>query len=187
MFTNNFENEEVYMKKLKQIIFEPYPMIGQRVKRPEDKEIILDSKLGYTLWDDKTEYPSIFENVFNMHVVLEDFVFTVEVKGQNAILKDKRYRWNNADIRGILKMFCSPDDRRIILCSGIHDYMLEFKQDIYRKIKSKYTPEEYRRLTSDIFIYLCESQGFTKFKAKLMGNLVDCFQKHFQKKKWQLL
>ena len=174
-------------RKVKSILFAPLPKIGQRIKTEKDKKVILDTKSGYSLYDDKENFPSIFENVFKMSVILDDFAFTIEIKDKNILKDDYRYRWNNADIRGVLKMFCSPDDHKIILPSGIHDFILENKVDVYKKIKSKVTPEEYRRLTSDIFIYLCISQGFSPCKAKIMGNLVDCFQKHFQRRKWQLL
>ncbi len=173
--------------KLIDVIFQPFPQVGQRIKKDEDKNIILDSKSGYTLYDDKENFPSIFENIFNVLVITEKYRFIFEVKGHNKIANDPRYRWNNADIKGVLKYFCSPDDRRIILPSGIHDYMLEFKAEIYAKIKYVCTPDEFRRLTSDIFIMLCEEQGFSKMKSKLMGNLVDCFQKYFQKRKWRSL
>lgn len=173
--------------RLIDVIFYPFPKIGQRVKCEEDKDIILCSKTGYTLYDDKLNFPSIFENVFNVQVITADFTFTFEVKGKSKILNDSRYRWNNADILGILKCFCSPDDRRIILPSGIHDYMLEFKEEIYSKIKHCCGVDEFRRLTSDIFVHLCKEQGFSSCKASLMGNLVDLFQKYFQKRKWRAL
>ncbi len=172
---------------LTNIIFQPFPRIGQRIKQESDKDIILCSKTGYSLFDDKNNYPSIFENVFNVLVVTSDFKFSFEVKGKNKIVKDQRYRWNNADICGILKCFCSPDDRRIILPSGIHDYMLEFKKEIYAKIKHCCTPAQFRELSSEIFIVLCKQQGFSSCKAEIMGNLVDFYQKHFQKKKWEAL
>lgn len=174
--------------KLLSVDFEPFPKGGQRFKKEGDKNIILDTKTGYSLYDDKALYPSIFENVFVVKVTTLYFYFEFKVCGKRIYAnKDLRYRWNNADIVGILKMFCSPDDRRIILPSGIHDYMLEFKKNIYSKISDICTPDEYRRITSEIFIYLCIQQGFSPLKAKIMGNLVDCFQKHFQKKKWNVL
>lgn len=172
--------------KLQFVKFTPKPQGGYRFRYENDKNIILDTKTGYSLYDDKLKYPSIFDNTFIVKVITEKFNFNFTVYGHENIKGDKRYRWNNADILGILKIFCSPDDRRIILPSGIHDYMLEMKAEIYKKIKDKCTISEYRRLTSDIFIFLCIQQGFSKTKAKIMGNLVDCFQKHFQKKKWNI-
>ena len=176
------------MKKiLTEVIFHPFPKIGQRIKQPADKFITLCSKTGYTLYDDKNNYPSIFENIFNVLVVTRDFKFSFEVRGKNKIAGDYRYRWNNADICGVLKCFCSPDDRRIILPSGIHDYMLEFKKEIYAKVKHCLSPQQFRALTSEIFIVLCKQQGFSSFKAGIMGNLVDFYQKYFQRRKWEVL
>jgi len=172
--------------KFQGILFEPKPQGGYRFKYEEDKKIILNSKTGYTLYDDKLDYPSIFENIFKVKVFTTNFDFSFKVEGKENINGDTRYRWNNADIRSILKLFCSPDDRRIVLPSGIHDYMLENKFEIYETIKDKCTMQEYRRLTSEIFIYLCTQQGFSTIKAKMMGNLVDYFQKNWQKKKWRL-
>lgn len=174
--------------KIISVDFKPFPKVGQRLKKKGDDKIILDTKTGYSLYEDKSLYPSIFENVFVVEVNTTDFYFEFKVFGrQQYANNDQRYRWNNADIVGLLKMFCSPDDRRIILPSGIHDYMLEFKEFVYDKISDVCTPDEYRRITSEIFIYLCTQQGFSPLKAKIMGNLVDCFQKHFQKKKWNVL
>ncbi len=186
---NTAGNGQKSFKKnnLYNVIFEPFPKIGQRIKKEKDKNVILCPKTGYTLYDDKSNYPSIFENVFYVLVVTGKFKFTFEVKNKNKITNDPRYRWNNADICGVLKCFCSPDDRRIILPSGIHDYMLEYKEEIYAKIKHCCTPEEFRELTSKIFIRLCKEQGFSACKAGIMGNLVDFYQKYFQKKKWQVL
>lgn len=170
--------------KLQKVTFKPKAQGGYRFKYEEDKQIVLNSKTGYTLYDDKLEYPSIFENTFTVAVYTDKFNFEFIVEGKENINGDTRYRWNNADIRSILKVFCSPDDRRIVLPSGIHDYMLENKFAIYETIKDKCTMQEYRRLTSEIFIYLCQQQGFSTVKAKIMGNLVDYFQKNWQKKKW---
>lgn len=169
-----------------EVKFSPNPDGGYRFRYEKDKCIVLDTKNGYTLYDDKMKYPSIFNNIFRVMVSTEKFDFTFDLKGRKNITGDLRYRWNNADIAGLLKFMCSPDDRRIILPSGIHDYMLEEKQYIYNRIKNKCTVEEYRRLTSDIFIFLCIEQGFSKTKANTMGNLVDFFQKNMCKDSWNI-
>lgn len=170
--------------KIQGIIFSPNPDGGHRFRYQKDKKIILNTKNGYTLWDDKLKYPSIFNNVFKTYIYTEKFNFCFKVFGHQVINNDSRYRWNNADIKGILQAFCSADDRRIILPSGIHDYMLEFKKEIYELVQKDCSIEEYRRLTSDIFIYLCIEQGFGKLKARMMGNIVDFWQKHHEKRKW---
>ncbi len=168
--------------KLQFVIFNPNPDGGQRFRYEKDKNTVLNTKTGYTLYDDKLKYPSIFNNEFNVFVYTNNFNFEFKVYGHEKINDDSRYRWNNADIKGILQTFCSADDRRIILPSGIHDYMLEYKREIYSQIKDQCNIDEYRRLTSEIFIYLCIQQGFSSVKAKLMGNAVDFYQKNCCKK-----
>lgn len=174
------------MKKdrVKEITFNPQPDGGYRFITEDDKNLIIDTKTGKTLKDDKLEYPSEFKNSFCITVETNNISFEFEIEAN--------YRWNNADIYGIIQVIarCAKDDRKIILPSGIHDYMLEYKNDIYNIILEKYenyTGEEYRWLTSEIFRYLCITQGFSKIKATLMANIVDCFQKYFQKKKWKTL
>ncbi|MCD7780715.1 MAG: hypothetical protein LUH05_08615 [Candidatus Gastranaerophilales bacterium] len=171
--------------KLQFVCFTPNPDGGQRFRYEKDKNILLDTKTGYTLYEDKLKYPSIFNNKFTANVYTQKFNFEFEVYGHQTINNDSRYRWNNADIKGILQAFCSADDRRIILPSGIHDYMLEFKREIYELIKDRCSIDEYRHLTSEIFIYLCIQQGFSSLKAKIMGNAVDLYQKKCCKKSWE--
>ena len=83
---------------------------------------------------------------------------------------------------------CSKDDRRIILASGIHDYLLEYKYELYKQWSAQddLSIEEFRWVTSDTFRWICEQQGMRHSKATVMANVMDCFQKYIEKKKWEI-
>lgn len=165
------------------VAFSPVPVPRHRIIEKEDKKTILDYKTGYSLADDKKEFPSIFDNefAFGIRTTKRELLGTIY----------RRYKWNNADIIGVIQIIalCSKDDRRIILPSGLHDFLLEYKYElfnIWHKQDSSLTIEEFRWITSDAFRWVCEQQGFPIWKAKTMANILDCFQKHGQKKKWQI-
>ena len=166
------------------VAFSPDPLSRKRTIDPlKDYDIILDFKKPWTLADDKEEYPSIFDNEFVVGIRTNLRTFTFRVYA--------RYRWNNADIWGFLQIIalCSKDDRRVILGSGVHDFMLEYKQEIFEEFYAQdptLTVEEYRWITSDTFRWVINSQGMGPIKSKMMSNIVDNFQKNFQKKKWRI-
>ena len=164
------------------VAFSPEPKDRHRNIDPiKDHKVILDYKTGYSLADDKKTFPSIFDN---------EFVFGIKTNKRILIGRIyRRYRWNNADIIGVIQIIalCSKDDRRVILGSGLHDFLLEYKYDLYNtfvKEDPSLTIEEFRWITSDAFRWVINSQGMGPLKSKLMSNILDCFQKHFQKKKW---
>ena len=183
--------EKKYKSGLKKVSFSGRPQILSRIVYEGDEHIMLSTKgNGYSLKEDKIKFPSIFENVFDVILTFEkdgvEYSRSLTVQEQIPMNGDVRFRWNNADIFGLLKFFCSPDDRRIILASGIHDFLLEFREDNYRVFEDTgLTVKEFIRMTSDAFIYLCIQGGFTKIKATTMGNLVDLFQLRFQRRKWR--
>lgn len=177
--TKNYKKETVLA-----VAFSPIPLDRNRSIDPlKDFDIVLDYKKPWTLADDKKEYPSIFDN---------EFVVGIRTNKRTLIFRVyERYRWNNADIWGILQViaWCSKDDRRVILGSGIHDFMLEYKQELFEKFLLQdptLTIEDYRWISSDTFKWNINMQGMGPIKSKLMSNLVDFFQKHFQKKKWNI-
>ena len=43
-----------------------------------------------------------------------------------------------------------------------------------------------KRITSDTFRWLINSQGMGVLKSKFMSNVLDCYQKHIEKKKWRI-
>ena len=163
------------------VAFSPSPVPRHRIIEPNDKKIILNTKTRYSLADDKKDFPSIFDN---------EFVFGIRTTQRTLIGRIyKRYRWNNADIIGVIQLIalCSKDDRRIILPSGIHDFLLEYRYELYNewiKQDKTLTIADFRWITSDTFRWLCEQQGFTHTKACYMSNVMNCFQKHCQKKQW---
>lgn len=164
------------------VAFSPLPMTRHRIIEPQDKKVILDYKKEYSLADDKKEFPSIFDN---------EFVFGIRTTERELLGRVyKRYKWNNADILGVIQIIalCSKDDRRIVLASGIHDYLLEYKYELYKQwsTQDELSIEEFRWITSDTFRWLCEQQGMKHSKAVTMSNIMDCFQKHIEKKKWEI-
>jgi hypothetical protein len=165
------------------ISFSEEPKPRNRTKNKNDKKIIIDYKTETTLYDDKCKYPSVFDNEFTVCVRtnLRIFYFPVHY----------RYRWNNADIWGFLQIIamCSKDDRRVILGSGLHDYLLDYRQLLFTFIKAQHpdlTASEFRWLTSDIFGYTIESQGMPRVRAVAMKNTVDFFQKNAVGADWEL-
>lgn len=164
------------------VAFSPIPITRHRLIEPEDKKVILDYKKEYSLADDKKDFPSIFDN---------EFVFGIKTTKRELIGRVyKRYKWNNADIIGIVQLIalCSKDDRRIVLASGIHDFLLEYKYELYKQwsFQDDLSIEEFRWITSDTFRWICEQQGMRHSKAVAMANIMDCFQKHIEKKKWDI-
>lgn len=165
------------------VAFSPVPIPRHRIIEPQDYKNILNYKTRYSLADDKKEFPSIFDN---------EFVFGIKTTKRELFGRVyKRYKWNNADIIGIIQLIamCSKDDRRIILASGLHDFLLEYKYEIYNKWfeqDDSLSVDEFRWITSDTFRWLCEEQGFRHTKAVAMANIMDCFQKHIKKKKWEI-
>lgn len=165
------------------VAFSPLPYPRHRIIEVNDYKTVLDYKTEYTLADDKKTFPSIFDN---------EFVFGIKTTKRQFIGQVyKRYKWNNADIVGIIQIIalCSKDDRRVVLASGIHDFLLEYRYELFNnwyKQDTSLTIEEFRWITSDTFRWLCEQQGMPHSKAIAMSNIMDCFQKYIEKKKWQI-
>lgn len=182
---NTFYKKHKKLPKRETVIavaFSPLPITRHRIIEPQDKKVILDYKTGYSLADDKKEFPSIFDN---------EFIFGIKTTKRELVGRIyKRYKWNNADIIGIIQLIalCSKDDRRIVLASGIHDFLLEYKYELYKQwsTKEELSIEEFRWITSDTFRWICEQQGMRHSKAIAMSNIMDCFQKYIERKKWSL-
>lgn len=179
-----YKDKEFKRETVLAVAFSPEPQERHRDIDPEkDHRIFLDYKTRYSLADDKKQFPSIFDN---------EFVFGIKTNKRTLISRVyKRYKWNNADIIGVLQIvvLCSKDDRRIILGSGIHDFLLEYKYELYNmfiKQEPDMTIDEFRWITSDAFRWLINSQGMGPIKSKIMSNILDCFQKKWQKKKWKI-
>lgn len=179
-----YEGKEFKRETVLAVAFSPEPKERHRDIDPEkDHKVILDYKTGYSLADDKKEFPSIFDN---------EFVFGIKTNKRTLLGRVyKRYKWNNADILGIIQILvlCSKDDRRVILGSGIHDFLLEYKDELYRYFIKQHptmTVDEFRWITSDAFRWLINSQGMGALKSKFMSNVLDCYQKHVEKKKWRI-
>lgn len=166
------------------VAFSPEPIQrGRHIDPLVDYKTILEPKTNYTLAEDKKIFPNIFDN---------EFVFGIKTNKRVLISRVyPRYKWNNADIIGIIQILvlCSKDDRRVILGSGIHDFLLEYKYDVYNEFRRQsvdLTQDEFRWITSEAFRWIIQSEGMGPLKSKIMSNVLDCFQKHLQKKKWEI-
>lgn len=179
-----YEGKEFKRETVLAVAFSPEPQGRHRVIDPiKDYQVIIDYKTGYSLADDKKKFPSIFDN---------EFVFGIKTNKRTLIGRIyRRYKWNNADIVGIIQIIalCSKDDRRVILGSGLHDFLLEYRQYLYNNFIKEYPDlsiDEFRWVTSDTFRWVINSQGMSSLQAKIMSNVMDCFQKYWERKRWAI-
>lgn len=200
-----FDSEE---EKVIGVKYSRDPEVEKRNMRDEDKKIHIpnyknkkvkdkkgEEKLSDTLWAHKLEFPLKFVKPFKFLVKtnIATYDFSLVVKQSQVKQFDPcAYYWNIANIEGFLQVicWCSSDDRRVQLSSGLHDALLEFKEDYYMqalKSRNDITPDEYRRLTSEIFGYVTKTQGMGDKKADTMKSSVDFFQKNIVKDEWECL
>ena len=169
------------IERVIRVQYEPKPELRQRIRFEEDKQIILPS--GKTLWQDKLDKPSIFDSAFNVSLYTNKgriLRFTIH----------ERFIWNNADIVGPIQLlaFLSKDDRRILLASGIHDFMLDNRKALYEQFSIEYpslTKDEFVHITSEAFRQTSVQQGLSKLHAWWVSGWMCLFQKTIRRKKWE--
>ena len=83
-----------------------------------------------------------------------------------------KFRWNNADIIGPIQIIalCGKDDRRVILGSGIHDYLLEYKQYIYKMFLQQ---DETLTIDERNTCYDADTSPHAHFLCKRCGKIYD--------------
>lgn len=182
LMNENPRKDITYKKEtILDIVYFDEPQYRSRKINDGDEDVVIDYKTYYSLRDDKRKYPSIFDNEFVIAIKtnLRCFYFPVY----------KRYRWNNADILGVIQIIamCSKDDRRVLLASGMHDFMLDYAQLCLNTIRQckdceSMSVNEYIWLTSRIFEFNTASQGMSKLQSKIMSSAVQIFQSTFNRK-----
>ena len=98
------------------------------------------------------------------------------------------FKWNGADIPRFLWWLGSSRDNDYVKASMVHDYLLQYKQQIFFEVlKETMTKNEYRRLTSLIFREILKQDKMNTIKANVEAWFVDVFQATLNKKSWTIL
>lgn len=157
------------------------PRYGDRIVNFEDFGKIVTDKKGkrITLAKHKRIYPYIVVNEVLWTVLTTERDFSFKIPAE--------YVWNGADIPSFLWMFAgSKDCPQFKVPSMIHDYMLEYKEYIYKNILySEISVSEYRRLTSLVFRELLKNYGTKTVKSNIMSGCVQGFQSVCNRREWE--
>ena len=150
---------------------------------PRPKTIIRDIDKDFdsvVIVNNKKKYPFELLNDVDVLIQTSDFNFSFKIP--------EAYVWNGADIPKCLFIFGQSKDNNYLHASMVHDYMLEFKEEIFNDIlKREISVKEYRRLTSLIFRQILKDEDTNVIKANIMAWTVDMFQAAFNKKNWECL
>ena len=158
------------------------PRYGDRIVSAEDSYEIVTDKCGnrITMAEHKKLYPYIAANevTWKVSTNIRDFSFTVPAK----------YVWNGADIPRLLWSFVdSKDSPKYKVPSMIHDFLLEFKESIYKNVLNEcMSVKDFRRLTSLIFRQAIKDYGTGTVKSNIMSACVQAFQSTVKRGKWEL-
>lgn len=126
---------------------------------------------------DKKKFPFRLKNDIIVTVFTDKFNFSFKIK--------EKYVWNGADIPKPLWWIGSSKDNDYLVASMVHDFMLEYKEFVYKEVlESKISVKEYRRLTSLIFRQILKDSDINCVKANVMAWCVDIFQATFNRKAW---
>lgn len=146
------------------------PHVCVRVISPRDCKAEINSK---------KKKPFRLLNDVIVTVLTDDFKFSFKIKAG--------YIWNGADIPKPLWWVGSSKDNDYLVASMVHDYMLEFKEFVYKNVlNSRIDVKEYRRLTSLIFREILKESDINCVKASIMSWCVDFFQATFNRKAWKI-
>lgn len=173
-----FEREKILSVR----IIPDEPSVKVRLGQSEDKKSVITSKDGKkrTLWCDKLTYPFIITDKVSAVINTSKRSFRVVIP--------QGYVWNGADIPTICEpIFGAKQEPSFMVPSLVHDYMCEFKQEIFSMYFSENdTMADYRRLTSLILRQLFKDYGCRVVKANLGAFLVDFYQATFNRGSWSL-
>lgn len=169
-------------EKVLAVTFNIEPIYHDRKIKIGDNKIIIENKEGLktTLESDKIKYPYKLDNevICKVDTNVRTFSFTVP----------QDYCWNGADIPRILWFFVgSKDSPQFKVPSMIHDFILEFKEYIYKNVlRESISVAEYRRLTSLIFRQLLKDYGTKTIKSNIMSGVVQGFQATWNRGEWKI-
>ena len=125
----------------------------------------------------KKKYPFKLYNDVTVFIVTSERTLEVKIP--------KGYVWNGADIPKTLFWVGQSKDNNYLIASMVHDYLLEFKENIFKD--KGMTVKECRRLTSLVFREILKNQKTNVIKANVMAWAVDVFQATLNKKQWECL
>lgn len=169
-------------EKVLTVKFNKRPVYHDRIIDIFDNRQITEDKEGnkITVVEHKIKYPYKLDIqvICTVTTNIREFSFTIP----------KGYCWNGADIPPFLWCFVgSKDSPQFKVPSMVHDFMLEFKEYIYKNVLcQKISVAEYRRLTSLIFRQLLKDNGTKTVKSNIMSGCVQAFQATFNRKEWKI-
>lgn len=160
------------------VTFDKSPKFHDREIKEGDKDIVLLDKKDKRITLDKHKklYPYKVDDDIKCTVITTEREFTFEIP--------KDYCWNGADIpRLVWFIVGSKDSPEFKIPSLVHDYLLEFKENImFDVLEDTMSVGEYRRLTSLIFRQLLKDYGTKEIKSNFMSGCVAGAQ--FLSPKW---
>lgn len=169
-------------EKVLAVTFNIEPLYHDRLLKLGDEKVVITDKEGKktTLDKDKKKYPYKLDIdvICNVVTTVRTFSFTIPAD----------YVWNGADIPSILWFFVgSKDNPEFKVPSMVHDFILEYKEYIYKNLlREQITVAEYRWLTSLIFRDLLKTYGTKTVKSNIMSGAVQAFQATFNSKEWKI-
>ena len=159
-----------WKNKVRDVIINPLPHVHIRV---------IDDNDSILIKNEKANKPFKLLNDITIKVVTDNYVFFIKIPGG--------YTWNGTDIPAPRWWFGTSKNNRFLISSMVHDYLLEFKKEIYEKNHSLFeTPEEYRRITSLVFRKVCKQSGVSTIKANIAGFCVNVYQGSVNRGVWRL-
>lgn len=163
------------------ITFDKAPETRDRRIYLKDYSIATKDKRGniITLAEDKKLYPFKLDNTVNVTIQTDRRVIKFKIPAE--------YRWNGADIPKILWFFVgSQYNPEFKIPSMLHDYMLEFKREIYSTLEDDVSVADYRRLTSLSFRQALKNEDVKTVKSNIMSGCVQLFQSTLNRGEWKI-
>lgn len=159
-----------WKNKVREVVLDPSPHVHIRVI--SDSDTVYDKR-------EKADKPFLLLADTSLRVNTDDYFFVLTIP--------KGYTWNGADLPALCWWFGSSKDNEFLIPSMVHDYLLEFKADIFNRYSFLFeTPEEYRRITSLVFRELCKQSGISTLKANIAGFCVDVYQGTINRGAWNI-
>lgn len=158
-------------EKILNVKFNVLPDVRIRVIDPEKDTV--------TTIKNKKQFPFKSDNEVFVTVTTTEREFTFRIYAG--------YAWNGADIPKTLFLFGQSKENHYLIASMVHDYMLEYKELIYKDtLKECMKISEYRRLTSLIFREILKCHKTNVIKANCMAWSVDVFQMTLNRGSWKV-
>ena len=163
------------------ITFDKTPETRDRRIYLKDYSIATKDKKGniITLAEDKKLYPFKLDNTVNVTIQTDRRIIKFKIPAES--------RWNGADIPKILWFFVgSQYNPEFKVPSMLHDYMLEFKSEIFSTLEDDVSVADYRRLTSLSFRQALKNEDVKTVKSNIMSGCVQLFQATLNRGEWKI-